>query len=49
MPEGPEVKYLVDNLNKELKGLKIVDINIRGGRYKRHKNLFNKNLKIIFP
>ncbi len=38
-----------NNLNKELKGLKILDINIIGGRYKRHHNLFNKNLKIIFP
>ena len=49
MPEGPEVKYLVDYLNKQLKNNKITDIIIHGGRYKRHKNLYNENLKIIFP
>jgi hypothetical protein len=33
MPYGPEVKYLVDSLNKKYKILR--------GIYKRHKNLVN--------
>ena len=37
MPEGPEVKYLVDSLNKKYKNKYISDINILGGRYKRQK------------
>ena len=36
MPEGPEVKYLVDNLNKKLKNKILKKININGGRYKKH-------------
>jgi len=36
MPEGPEVKYLVDNLNKKLKNKFLKKININGGRYKKH-------------
>lgn len=48
MPEGPETKYLVNWLNKDLKNKKLNNIIILGGRYKRHGN--PKNLdKIIFP
>ena len=50
MPEGPEVKYLVDSLNKKYKNKFISDINILGGRYKRHKNLVNyEEIKKILP
>lgn len=48
MPEGPEVRSLVDKLNRNLKNKSIKKINILGGRYMRHKNL--KNLEDIkFP
>lgn len=47
MPEGPEVKYLVDKLNRKLKNEKIVDINIINGKYKKTPI---KNLnKLHFP
>tara|TARA_A100001015_G_C14800676_1_gene636799 strand:- start:120 stop:716 length:597 start_codon:yes stop_codon:yes gene_type:complete len=47
MPEGPEVKYLVDKLNRKLKNKVLKKINIKGGRYMKHgppKN-FNKFIK----
>lgn len=47
MPEGPEVKYLVDKLNRKLKNKKIYNINIKNGKYKKFPI---KNLnKINFP
>jgi DNA-formamidopyrimidine glycosylase len=36
MPEGPEVKRLVDSLEKILTGKKLVEIKILSGRYKKH-------------
>jgi formamidopyrimidine-DNA glycosylase len=36
MPEGPEVKYLVDNLNQKLKNKVLKKININSGRYMKH-------------
>lgn len=36
MPEGPEVKSLVNWLNYNLKNKNLLDINILGGRYKKH-------------
>ena len=45
MPEGPEVRSLVDKLNRHLKNKSIKKINILGGRYMRHKNL--KNLEDV--
>lgn len=36
MPEGPEVKRIVDQLNRELKGKKIVGMEIVSGRYMYH-------------
>ena len=36
MPEGPEVKYLVNNLNQKLKNKVLKKINIKGGRYMKH-------------
>ncbi len=54
MPEGPEVRLLVDKLNIKLKGHIIKKINILGGRYKNIKgnnssfNLLNdKKIKKI--
>ncbi len=48
MPEGPETKYLVNWLNKDLKNKTLKNIIIHGGRYYRHGN--PKNLdKINFP
>jgi formamidopyrimidine-DNA glycosylase len=41
MPEGPEVRLLVDKLNLKIKGTIIKKINILGGRYsKQKKNSF---------
>ena len=36
MPEGPEVKYLTDFLNNNLKDKILNKITINGGRYKKH-------------
>jgi hypothetical protein len=36
MPEGPECRILVDNLNKILVGTKLTNIEILNGRYKTH-------------
>ena len=36
MPEGPEVKYLTDFLNNNLKNKKLDKITINSGRYKKH-------------
>ena len=36
MPEGPEVKYLTDKLNKKLRNKILKKINIKGGRYVKH-------------
>ena len=36
MPEGPEVKYLTDFLNNNLKDEKLYKITINSGRYKKH-------------
>ena len=46
MPEGPEVKNLVNWLNKKFRNKKIFDINIKSGKYK--KNPFNLD-EINFP
>ena len=48
MPEGPETKYLVDWLNKDLKGKSIKNILIHGGRYKKHGPPKNFS-KLTFP
>jgi DNA-formamidopyrimidine glycosylase len=51
MPEGPEVKMLVDLLNKKLKNKTIKNIEILGGKYLRKKadfsNLKGLNIKSI--
>ncbi len=52
MPEGPEVRLLVDKLNRKLKGHTVKNINILGGRYKKTNNvsfnlLHNKKIKKI--
>ena len=49
MPEGPEVFYMVRNLNKNYKDLILTELNILSGRYTKHgypKNyeIFKKNL-----
>jgi formamidopyrimidine-DNA glycosylase len=44
MPEGPEVRQLVDKLNLKLKGSIIKKINILGGRYKKPVNHNSFNL-----
>jgi DNA-formamidopyrimidine glycosylase len=36
MPEGPEVKYLVDKLNRKLKNKILKNITIKSGRYQKH-------------
>ncbi len=41
MPEGPEVRLLVDKLNLKLRGYTIKKINILGGRYLRTNKSFN--------
>lgn len=48
MPEGPETKYLVNWLNKDLKNKVLKTIKIHSGRYKRHLPPKNFN-KIKFP
>ena len=48
MPEGPETKYLVNWLNKDLKNKSIKNILIHGGRYKKHGPPKNFD-KIKFP
>lgn len=48
MPEGPEVKYLVDTLNKKILNNSLKKIKILGGRYKKHKPPININ-KLKFP
>lgn len=50
MPEGPEVKRLVDQLNDEVRSLEINDAKIISGRYKNHNppmgwNKFIENFK----
>ncbi len=51
MPEGPEVRYLVDILNKKIKNKNIKKIEILGGKYLRKKanfnNLIGLNIKSI--
>lgn len=47
MPEGPEVKSLVDWLNTKIKNKKLNKLIINNGRYKR-QSIKNLN-KIIFP
>ena len=45
MPEGPEVRQIVDLLNNKLKNKKIDNIEVLGGRYNKHslkKPDFNK-------
>ena len=37
MPEGPEVRLLIDKLNKKLKNKKIKNVQILGGKYLRKK------------
>lgn len=50
MPGGPEVKILVENLNKKIKGKKISNILFTGGRYKKHSLPKNyKKISDIFP
>lgn len=49
MPEGPEVAFIANQLNKELKGKSITSFDILGGRYSRHAEPdglkdFRKNL-----
>jgi formamidopyrimidine-DNA glycosylase len=44
MPEGPEVRLLVDKLNKKLKTKKITNIKILGGKYLRKNADFSKLL-----
>jgi DNA-formamidopyrimidine glycosylase len=41
MPEGPEVKLLVDMLNRKIKNKTIKNIKILGGKYLRKKTNFN--------
>lgn len=36
MPEGPEVKSITDYLNRACRNKTLTDINILGGRYKKH-------------
>ena len=36
MPEGPQVFYMVHELNKKFKNSTIIDFKITGGRYERH-------------
>nr|QFG74558.1 MAG: formamidopyrimidine-DNA glycosylase H2TH domain [Megaviridae environmental sample] len=48
MPEGPETKYLVNWLNKDLLNKKLNNIKINGGRYKKHGPPTNFD-KLIFP
>ena len=36
MPEGPEVKRIVDRLQEELVGQPLISVTIIGGRYKKH-------------
>ena len=36
MPEGPEVRYLVDKLNRNVKNRTLKSIEIRSGRYVKH-------------
>ena len=48
MPEGPEVKYLVSWLNKDIKNKKLMDIIFHSGRYKKHGPPKNIN-KLSFP
>lgn len=43
MPEGPEVKILVDNLNYLIKNKNLENIIFTGGRYKTHKKPDNYN------
>jgi len=52
MPEGPEVRLLVDKLNLKLKGSIIKKVNILGGRYSKggynaFNSLFNKKIHKI--
>ncbi len=42
MPEGPEVRLVVDMLNKKIKNKTIKKIEILGGKYLRKKANFNK-------
>jgi DNA-formamidopyrimidine glycosylase len=42
MPEGPEVRLLVDKLNKNIKNKTIKKIEVLGGKYHRHKKDFSK-------
>jgi formamidopyrimidine-DNA glycosylase len=48
MPEGPEVKKLVNNLNKKLKNKIILNVIVKGGKYNKAKKDFSllNNLKI---
>ena len=48
MPEGPETRYLVNWLNKDLKNKSIKKILIHSGRYKKHEPPKNFD-KIKFP
>ena len=43
MPEGPEVKKLVDWLNLKIKNKKLTSIKIISGRYKKHQIPKNYN------
>ncbi len=36
MPEGPEVKTIVDGLSKHLEGKRLLGVDIHSGRYSRH-------------
>ena len=36
MPEGPQVYYMVNELNKKFKNSNLIDLKISGGRYTRH-------------
>lgn len=49
MPEGPEVKSLVDWLKRKLKNEKIKDLTIHSGRYSKNKQKIKNLDKIIFP
>lgn len=49
MPEGPEVKILVDQLNKKLKNSTILSLEINSGRYSKKKPDKYDNFLLTLP
>jgi formamidopyrimidine-DNA glycosylase len=44
MPEGPEINYMVYNLQKHFKNAVLKEVKIEGGRYKKYRKITNQDL-----